>query len=64
MKQIILEFWKLISAREYGIGDEVPKHLMYSKLEALDVYKAKKTIKIIDIIIFKMTGKKSINKYE
>jgi len=64
MKQIIRAFWKLITAKDYGVGDAVPKNFKYSELDSLDVYKAKQIIKIVDIIFFKMTGKKSINKYE
>ena len=45
--KLIVNLLKLLSTKEYGVGDNIPDHSI-SNLDSLDVYKAKKLIGILN----------------
>ena len=57
MIDIVRELVKFLFSKEYRVGDDIPKHLKFSKLDSIDVYRAKRLLKIANIL----SGNRLIN---
>jgi hypothetical protein len=56
--KLILNLIKLLKSKDYGVGDDLPESLDYSKLESLDVYRSKRVMDILGSIDKKASVRK------
>lgn len=57
MIDLLRELVKFLLSKEYVVGDDLPKHLKFSKLDSIGVYRAKRLLKIVNIL----SGNRLIN---